>query len=245
MLLRLGRRWPRSWPRLPATKKRDVSLARRDVRGSADQLRDLLRVAERRLLAARRTGDRKAPRVHRQRGLGLRSISRAKRAACAKRPKRSAPPRAARRSIASPRRARMLRTKRPNSRAATRSRRRSIIEDAQNTARAELETARAGEGEVVRGLAEVMLDRSDSRGGAMNDLQFYIKIAIWSQIVSSIVFLGVLVWMWSQLDSARRYGGAGAQQRDRSPKPNVIATKPRRRSKRCARRSRARGTTPS
>jgi F-type H+-transporting ATPase subunit b len=32
----------------------------------------------------------------------------------------------------------------------------------------------------------------------MNDLQFYIKIAIWSQVVSSIVFLGVLVYIWSR-----------------------------------------------
>ncbi|MGB6713356.1 MAG: ATP synthase F0 subunit B [Candidatus Cybelea sp.] len=36
---------------------------------------------------------------------------------------------------------------------------RSTIEEAQNTARAEFETAHAGEGEVVRGLAKVMLDR--------------------------------------------------------------------------------------
>jgi F0F1-type ATP synthase membrane subunit b/b' len=32
----------------------------------------------------------------------------------------------------------------------------------------------------------------------MNDLQFYIKIAIWSQVVSSVVFLGVLVYIWSR-----------------------------------------------
>ena len=30
----------------------------------------------------------------------------------------------------------------------------------------------------------------------MNDAQFYIKIAIWSQVVSSIIFLGVLAYMW-------------------------------------------------
>jgi F0F1-type ATP synthase membrane subunit b/b' len=32
----------------------------------------------------------------------------------------------------------------------------------------------------------------------MNDLQFYIKIAIWSQVVSSVVFLGVLAYIWSR-----------------------------------------------
>jgi F0F1-type ATP synthase membrane subunit b/b' len=32
----------------------------------------------------------------------------------------------------------------------------------------------------------------------VNDLQFYIKIAIWSQVVSSVVFLGVLVYIWSR-----------------------------------------------
>ena len=32
----------------------------------------------------------------------------------------------------------------------------------------------------------------------MNDVQFYIKIAIWSQVVSSVVFLGVLVYIWSR-----------------------------------------------
>lgn len=32
----------------------------------------------------------------------------------------------------------------------------------------------------------------------MNDLQFYIKIAIWSQVISSVVFLGVLVYIWSR-----------------------------------------------
>jgi F-type H+-transporting ATPase subunit b len=36
---------------------------------------------------------------------------------------------------------------------------RSMTEEAQNTAQAELETARAGEGEAVRRLANVMLDR--------------------------------------------------------------------------------------
>lgn len=36
---------------------------------------------------------------------------------------------------------------------------RDTIEEAQNTARAEFEKARAGEGEAVRGLARVMLDR--------------------------------------------------------------------------------------
>jgi F-type H+-transporting ATPase subunit b len=36
---------------------------------------------------------------------------------------------------------------------------RSTVEEAQNTARAEFEKARAGEDEVVRGLAKVMLDR--------------------------------------------------------------------------------------
>lgn len=30
----------------------------------------------------------------------------------------------------------------------------------------------------------------------MNDAQFYIKIAIWSQVVSSIIFLAVLAYMW-------------------------------------------------
>jgi F0F1-type ATP synthase membrane subunit b/b' len=30
----------------------------------------------------------------------------------------------------------------------------------------------------------------------MNDAQFYIKIAIWSQVVSSVIFLGVLAYMW-------------------------------------------------
>ncbi len=32
----------------------------------------------------------------------------------------------------------------------------------------------------------------------MNDLQFYIKIAIWSQVVSSVVFFGVLAYIWSR-----------------------------------------------
>lgn len=32
----------------------------------------------------------------------------------------------------------------------------------------------------------------------MNDLQFYIRIAIWSQVISSVVFLGVLVYIWSR-----------------------------------------------
>jgi F-type H+-transporting ATPase subunit b len=36
---------------------------------------------------------------------------------------------------------------------------RNTIEEAQNTARAEFEKAHAGEGEAVRGLAQVMLDR--------------------------------------------------------------------------------------
>ena len=35
----------------------------------------------------------------------------------------------------------------------------STIEEAQKTAQAELEKARAGEGDTVRGLAKVMLDR--------------------------------------------------------------------------------------
>ncbi len=30
----------------------------------------------------------------------------------------------------------------------------------------------------------------------MNDLQLYIKIALWSQIVASVIFIAVLVWMW-------------------------------------------------
>lgn len=32
----------------------------------------------------------------------------------------------------------------------------------------------------------------------MNDLQFYVKIAIWSQVISSLVFLAVLVYVWSR-----------------------------------------------
>lgn len=30
----------------------------------------------------------------------------------------------------------------------------------------------------------------------MNDAQFYLKLALWSQIVSSIVFIAALVYMW-------------------------------------------------
>ena len=30
----------------------------------------------------------------------------------------------------------------------------------------------------------------------MSDAQFYLRIAIWSQVVSSVVFLGVLVYIW-------------------------------------------------
>lgn len=30
----------------------------------------------------------------------------------------------------------------------------------------------------------------------MNDAQFYIRLALWSQIVSSAVFIGVLVYIW-------------------------------------------------
>lgn len=32
----------------------------------------------------------------------------------------------------------------------------------------------------------------------MSDLQFYVKIAIWSQVISSVVFLAVLVYVWSR-----------------------------------------------
>ena len=32
----------------------------------------------------------------------------------------------------------------------------------------------------------------------MSDVQFYIKIAIWSQVVSSVVFIAVLVYIWSR-----------------------------------------------
>ena len=72
----------------------------------------------------------------------------------------------------------------------------SIIEAAQKTAQAELEAARAGESDAVRGIAGLMLERVDSRGGAMSDAQLYFQIAVWSQIVSSIFFIGVLVFMW-------------------------------------------------
>lgn len=30
----------------------------------------------------------------------------------------------------------------------------------------------------------------------MNDNQFYVQIAIWSQVVSAVLFMGVLVWLW-------------------------------------------------
>ena len=30
----------------------------------------------------------------------------------------------------------------------------------------------------------------------MNDARLYLQIAVWSQVVSSIVFIAVLVWMW-------------------------------------------------
>jgi F0F1-type ATP synthase membrane subunit b/b' len=32
----------------------------------------------------------------------------------------------------------------------------------------------------------------------MNDSQLYLQIAVWSQIVSSIVFIGVLAYMWNR-----------------------------------------------
>jgi F0F1-type ATP synthase membrane subunit b/b' len=32
----------------------------------------------------------------------------------------------------------------------------------------------------------------------MNDSQFYVQIALWSQIVSSVVFIGVLVYVWTR-----------------------------------------------
>ena len=47
----------------------------------------------------------------------------------------------------------------------------------------------------------------------MNDSQLYLQIALWSQIVSSIVFIGVLVYMWFEWLMPVVLDGAGAQQR--------------------------------
>ena len=30
----------------------------------------------------------------------------------------------------------------------------------------------------------------------MRDTQFYVQIAVWSQVVSALLFMGVLVWLW-------------------------------------------------
>ena len=30
----------------------------------------------------------------------------------------------------------------------------------------------------------------------MSDNQFYVQIAVWSQVVSALLFMGVLVWLW-------------------------------------------------
>ena len=51
-----------------------VSLARRNVLGSVNQLRDFLRVVERRLLALRRRGHSQAPRLHQRPGRRLRRL---------------------------------------------------------------------------------------------------------------------------------------------------------------------------
>ena len=102
----------------------------------------------------------------------------------------------------------------------------TIVEEAQRNADSELNRARAGEERLVKQLADLMVERSLGNG-RVNQNDFYMNIAVWSQVVSAVLFIARAGVALVQVHSAGHFGGAGSRRTSRSPKPSATATRPK------------------